>query len=173
MKKPAPKSAKAAKLTPANKETAKANIAALLDVSDITLPGEDKLSVPVYDTCDELRKKLRPFLAKDGMTNAAFAREISKTSTSDEINVTGTTLSRFMGLKGPLNGNTTRAFYAAYVFMEKRRIKDGKDKSAFRNEMEKIHRFKGVDLEHNSNTGFLVFAGEKVSMNKYGQINVY
>lgn len=36
-----------------------------MDVSDIRLDGEERENVPVYDTCDEVRRKIRAFLRQD------------------------------------------------------------------------------------------------------------
>jgi hypothetical protein len=44
----------------------------------------------------------------------------------------------FLKKKGPLDGSSSRCFYSAYVFFEKLRIKQGKPKSKFREEMEGI-----------------------------------
>lgn len=164
------------KQTGTDKKAAKEKAETLLDVSGVSLEGEESRRVPVYDTCDELRKKLRAFLAKDGITNAAFVREINKTFTTEDCETLGNaapnTLARFLGLKGPLAGNTTDVFYAAYVFFEKRRVKDGAPKSAFRLEMEKVHGRKGLDVKNNSNTGYFCMAGETVTMDKYGSVDI-
>ncbi|KAI8964471.1 hypothetical protein F5Y11DRAFT_86999 [Daldinia sp. FL1419] len=109
-----------------------------LDVGHIKLDGEDTQSVPVYDTCDEVRKKIRAFLRNPNITQAAFCRTIAK-SFPEEKQIQSRQLSSFLEKKGPMSGNTSSVFYGAYVFFEKLRIKEGKPKSKIRQEMEKIH----------------------------------
>jgi hypothetical protein len=160
--------AKKAKPTPA--AAAKAND--LLDVSGVTLPGEEKGTVPVYDTCEEIRKKVRALLARDGVTQAAFLREISKMYPDESKKVSAANLRYFMGKKGPLDGNVNATFYAAYVFFEKQRVKAGKPKSKFREEMEKVHGSKGVDLEHSPHGHVWLRAGETAYVDKYGKLQI-
>lgn len=141
----------------------------LLDVSMISLPGEDAGKVPVYDTCDEIRKKIRAFLKHDGLTQAAFVREISK-SFPDERKVSPRNLQSFLGLKGPLSGNTNKTFYAAYVFFEKLRIKQGKPKSNFREKMEEVHGWRGVNVEYSSSRPIFCRADARPCQDEYGRI---
>ncbi|KAI9157957.1 hypothetical protein HJFPF1_05942 [Paramyrothecium foliicola] len=159
---------KAPTLKKPKKATAAEQASNLLDVSGVDLQGEQSCSVPVYDTCDEIRKKIRALLARDGITQAAFIREISKTYPDDK-NVSAANLRYFMGRKGPLGGNTNATYYAAYVFFEKQRIKAGKPKSKFREEMEQVHGRDGVDVEHSSEGHVWVMAGESVHTDKYGK----
>ncbi|KAI2778323.1 hypothetical protein F4815DRAFT_477964 [Daldinia loculata] len=109
-----------------------------LDVSDIKLYGEDTQSVPVYDTCDEVRKKIRAFLRKPDISQSAFCRAIAK-SFPEEKQIQSRQLNCFLDKKGPMSGNTSSVFYGAYVFFEKLRIKEGRPKSEMRQEMEKVH----------------------------------
>lgn len=143
----------------------------LFDVGDVTLPKEQSNSVPIFDTCDEVRKKIRAFLAKDGVTQAALVREISKTFTDDR-KVSAANLRYFMGRSGVIDGNTNITYYAAYVFFEKQRIKAGKPKTKFREEMEKAHKAGGVDTEHNSNGGMWMSGDETATMDKYGIVKI-
>lgn len=103
------------------------------DFEGIELEGEEENEVPVYDSCDEIRKKIRAYLTKTGMPQAAFSRELAKMF-RPEKKVSG--LAGFMGKKGPAAGNTSAAFYASYVFFEKMRIRGGKPKSQHRLGME-------------------------------------
>lgn len=150
---------------------AKDAAASLFDVGGVGLPGEAEGDVAIYDTCDEVRKKIRAFLAKDGVTQAAFVREISKTF-PDDRKVSAANLRYFMGQKGPISGNTNSTFYAAYVFFEKMRIKSGKPKSKFREEMEGVHGYSGVDTEHNGSTGYICLAGTRPVIDKYGRLHI-
>jgi hypothetical protein len=142
-----------------------------LDVSDVDpLPGEADGTVPIYDTCNEIRKKIRPVLAKDGMTQAAFIRALNK-NLPEGKSVSAANLRYFMGRKGVRDGNTNITFYAAYVFFEKKRIQAGKPKTKFRVEMEGAWGSKGFDIEHGANQHYTCFAGEEPMMDKYGKID--
>lgn len=140
-----------------------------VDISAITLPGEDTGKVPIYDTCDEVRKKARAHLAKEGTTQAGFVRELSKTF-PDERKVSPANLRYFMGQKGPLGGNVNVTFYAAYVFFEKMRVAQGKPKTKFREEMEKVHKDTGVDTEHGSGAGVFCIGDERPYIDKYARL---
>lgn len=69
------------------------------------------------------------------MTQAAFLRAISATYTNGR-RVLSRGLNDFLAKKGALAGNKNYAYYAAYVFFEKVRIRDGKAKSEDREVME-------------------------------------
>ncbi|KAI2470195.1 hypothetical protein F4781DRAFT_430611 [Annulohypoxylon bovei var. microspora] len=111
----------------------------VLDVGDIELEGEDTQEVPVYDTCDEIRKKIRALLRKPDVSQAAFCQAISKGFPEGGRKVQSRQLNAFLGKKGSMSGNTSPVFYGTYVFLEKQRVKDGKAKSEMRREMENIH----------------------------------
>ncbi|KAF7960975.1 hypothetical protein EAE96_000645 [Botrytis aclada] len=118
---------------PAKKRLSKA--AEPYDVSDIELEGEDIESVPIYDSCHEIRKKIKVFFRNVSSNESAFCREIAKTF-PDGRGVLTKTLNNFMKQKDP-HGNQSPAYYAAYVFFEKTRIRDGKPKSQDRVNSEK------------------------------------
>jgi hypothetical protein len=107
------------------------------DVSDIHLDGEETGNVPIYDTCDEVRRKINAQLRDTSMTQAAFLREIAK-GIPGTPNLSSQRLKTFLNSKGPRAGNDSPIFYAAYVWFEKLRVKDGKKKSKKREEMEKV-----------------------------------
>ncbi|KAF5871607.1 uncharacterized protein Bfra_008630 [Botrytis fragariae] len=86
------------------------------DVSGIELQGEETESVPIYDSCHEIRKKLKVFLRNVSSNESALSRNRQN--------------------KDP-HGNQSPAYYAAYVF-EKTRTRDGKPKSQDRENSEKI-----------------------------------
>ncbi|KAI0004397.1 hypothetical protein F4779DRAFT_600010 [Xylariaceae sp. FL0662B] len=110
----------------------------VLDVSGVTLDRQDSQEVPVYDTCDEVRRKIRAFLRKPDVSQQAFCRAISG-SFPEGRRIQASQLNSFLAKKGPMSGNTSSVFYGSYVFFEKMRIKEGKPKSKMREEMEKIH----------------------------------
>lgn len=105
------------------------------DVSSIHLDGEEEGKVPIFDTCDEIRRKINAHLRASDMSQAAFVREIAKTL-PDNSKVTSRQMTAFLGKKGPLKGSDSPACYAAYVWFEKLRIKNGKKKGKKREEME-------------------------------------
>lgn len=143
----------------------------ILDVSNVDpLPGEADGTVPVYDTCDEIRKKIRPILAKEGMTQAAFIRALNK-NLPEGKSVSPANMRYFMGRKGVRDGNTNITFYAAYVFFEKKRIQAGKPKTQFRQKMEKAWGNKGFDIEHGANQQYTCFAGEEPVVDEFGKID--
>ncbi|KAG5786698.1 hypothetical protein H9Q69_014224 [Fusarium xylarioides] len=143
----------------------------VLDVSNVDpLPGEADGTVPIYDTCDEIRKKIRPMLAKEGMTQAAFIRALNK-NLPEGKSVSPANMRYFMGRKGVRDGNTNITFYAAYVFFEKKRIQAGKPKTQFRQKMEKAWGNKGFDIEHGANQQYTCFAGEEPIVDEFGKID--
>lgn len=112
------------------------------DFEGITLGGEEENDVPVYDSCDEIRRKIRAYLAKSRLSQAAFSREVGKMFTPEKKTISG--LAAFMAKKGPAAGNTSTAFYGSYVFFEKMRIRDGKPKTEHRLGMEDA--WDGLDI---------------------------
>ncbi|CCM00914.1 uncharacterized protein FIBRA_02960 [Fibroporia radiculosa] len=91
---------------------------------EIVLEGEDEDGVPVYDDCNEIRRRIRllqkqpDFKDIGGINNNSFQR--------------------FMKASGPTGGAGNGTYYAAYVYFEKVRIAEGKKTTAKRqrNEME-------------------------------------
>src|ERR1700761_9175959 len=77
---------------------------------------------------------------------------------------------RFRHAKGAAGGNTSSIYYAAYCFFEKLRIAEGKSKSTYRGEMDTICVGQGVDIQHASDRGVFVFAGETPLQDQYGRI---
>ena len=58
-------------------------------------------------------------------------------------------LQDYLSKSGPLAGNTSSVYYAAYVFFEKLQLKQGKKKSKEREEMEARWKVNGgVDRKH-------------------------
>ncbi len=148
------------------------DIASLLDVSRVELPGEMHDSVPVFETCDMVRSKIRTFLRRPGMTQAAFLRAIAATY-SDGRRLQGAQLNRFLSMKGPHAGNTSGIFYAAYVYFEKVRIRDGKPKGADRIEMERHHPG-GFNISEIKNPTYaFCFKGERfLGFDMYGLLRI-
>ncbi|KAE8137804.1 hypothetical protein BDV38DRAFT_246249 [Aspergillus pseudotamarii] len=141
------------------------------DVSGIHLPGEEEGKVEVYDTCDVVRKKIHAYLRDPNVTKAGFLREIIKTyPPAQGVKFQGNSLTRFLDMSGANSGNTNSVFYAAYVFFEKLRIRDGQPKTKFREEMEKIWRpHGGFDTTTPHHRGYWCHDSEFVYVDKYGQ----
>ena len=109
----------------------------IYDVSDIHLEKEERDAVPVFDTCDDVRIKIRAFFRQPDCTQAALLRKLGAQYILAPRALRSPQVNTFMRQKGPLEGNSSGIFYAAYVYFEKLRIKQGKKKSAKREEMEK------------------------------------
>ncbi|KAF2500327.1 hypothetical protein BU16DRAFT_523132 [Lophium mytilinum] len=147
-----------------------------VDLSSIHLEGEEDDSVPVYETCDMVRRKIEAYLLKKpGATHASFCRELSAQYHASSTSVSGKSLSNFRSQKGYDKGNTSSAFYAAYCYFEKLRIKEGKPKSKDRLKMEELWSEEGgFDISKASNQKRL-FTGPGTRMNKdrYGQVTLH
>ncbi|KAI9370817.1 hypothetical protein BJX61DRAFT_67558 [Aspergillus egyptiacus] len=157
------------KTGPTNKK-AKLEVEQKYDVSSICLYGEDEGDVPMFDTCDEVRKKIRAFLRKSGMTRTAFCREISKTLPDrDGKSLQTSPLNSFLAKSGPAAGNQSLIFYAAYVFFEKLRIRDGKPKTEFRLDMEDVWPL-GFDRNVSSNQVYFTRVGKELYTDEYGRV---
>ncbi|KAF9632301.1 hypothetical protein BFW01_g3163 [Lasiodiplodia theobromae] len=153
-----------------SKDASKDTATGAADLADIHLPGEED-AVKVYDTCDEVRKKITAYVKKPGVTQAQFCRDLSAMYTKP-TKITAPQLANFRGKKGANAGNTTVTFYAAYCFFEKLRLKEGKPKSKFRLEMEDIWVKRGsFDLKFRHDRGYLCTANVRPSEDKYGQIH--
>jgi hypothetical protein len=126
-----------------------------VDLSDIVLDEEDDDDmVPVFDTCDEVRKKINAYFKKTGMSQAEFCRTIHAAlgGRRPAKVFQGAQLASFRKSKGPLAGVKSAVFYAAYVFFEKLRIKEKKPKSKHRQTMEELWGFEGMDMEYDHRT---------------------
>ncbi|CBY00653.1 hypothetical protein LEMA_P017830.1 [Plenodomus lingam JN3] len=118
------------KPTPAKKKAAAAKGKdPMPNVDDIELDGEKDGEVPIYDTCDEIRRKINAHLKKPGVTAAAFCRAMAGSFKKAPRKISSAQLSAFRSKKGPFAGNASGVFYGAYVYFEKLRIKEGKPKS--------------------------------------------
>ncbi|KAK7728740.1 hypothetical protein SLS53_009368 [Cytospora paraplurivora] len=126
----------------------------LPDLSGIHLYREETDSVLVYDTCDEIRKKITAHLKTPGLTQAQFCRDLYAQLHAPKCKgIQSKQLADFRGKKGPVAGATSTVFYAAYVFFEKLRIAKGKPKSAHRLEMEDIYAGRGLDRTYDGRQG--------------------
>ncbi|KAK4216951.1 hypothetical protein QBC37DRAFT_278237, partial [Rhypophila decipiens] len=160
--------------TAANKTAHTAAASGAVDISDVHLEGEETDSVPVYDTCDEVRRKINAHLKKPGVTQAQFGRDVlAQLHANKPSQIQGTQIARFRGMHGANIGAKHLVFYGAYVFFEKIRIKEGKPKSAKRLEMEKLWGPEGFDRDHDHRTGYFVHESEHITSDQYGKVHIY
>lgn len=87
------------------------------------------------------------------MSQAGFCRELTKMVAAEGRKVNASSLANFMGQKGPSGGSGSIVFYAAYVYFEKMRLRDGKPKSQMRQEMESVWDKHGMDLPEEGRGG--------------------
>ncbi|KAK7694528.1 hypothetical protein QCA50_001714 [Cerrena zonata] len=106
--------------------------------SDITLKGDDEGDVPVYDDCNEVRRKIRLLQKTPGFKTTHWLAEIG--------GINSNSFGRFMKLSGPNQGASNGTYYAAYVYFEKKRILEGKPKTKKRLQNERERPF-GFPLE--------------------------
>ncbi|KAI3327226.1 hypothetical protein HD806DRAFT_486457 [Xylariaceae sp. AK1471] len=119
--------------------TAKTAATSLPDISGIHLPGEETDNVPVYDTCDEIRKKINAHLKTPGLTQTQFCRDLYAQLNAPKCKgIQSKQLADFRAMKGSRTGARSSVFYAAYVYFEKLRIAQSKPKSAHRETMEEL-----------------------------------
>lgn len=118
------------------------------DFRQIELPGEATDSVPVYDTCADVRRKISAYLREPGNTQAQFCRDLYAQLHGPDrgSSLQSSQLQRFRGKSGANEGGDSKVFYAGYVFFEKKRIAEKKPKSKKRQEMENVWP-NGVDRE--------------------------
>ncbi|VDC05559.1 unnamed protein product [Peniophora sp. CBMAI 1063] len=103
------------------------------EIFSIELDGEEDETVEMYDTCDEIRKKIDIHLTITGQTKAAFLRDIARAGWPDDPpRIQSKQLSDFQTKEGATSGSTSRVYYGAYCYFEKKRIAEGKDKSVHR-----------------------------------------
>ncbi|KAL4917203.1 hypothetical protein BDW62DRAFT_184376 [Aspergillus aurantiobrunneus] len=105
------------------------------------------------------------------MTRAAFFREISKTlrerAGDKSRTLQGVSLASFLAKSGPREGRTNLVFYAAYVFFEKLRIRNGVPKSQFLEEMEIVWP-DGFDTKSSTSTKYICSRGYYIGCDEYG-----
>ncbi|KAF3930114.1 hypothetical protein ABW19_dt0206753 [Dactylella cylindrospora] len=144
--------------------------AGLPDVSDIHLEGESTDSVPIFDTCDVIRRKITNALTSTPHTKASLLRALAACTSTPEKPIPATSFQHFMNAKGKVGGVQSRVFYAGYVYFEKVRIVEGKKKGKVREEMESAWGRGGIDK--NAGKPMWCGPGEMVVMDKYGREEV-
>lgn len=106
---------------------------------DVVLPGEDEGTVPVYDDCAEVRRKIRLLQKNPGWKVTHWLKEIG--------GINSNSFGRFMKEKGRTDGASNGTYLAAYIYFEKVRILEGKKKTATRQDNE-ISQPDGFPLEN-------------------------
>ncbi|KAF1344521.1 hypothetical protein BDV97DRAFT_55961 [Delphinella strobiligena] len=143
-------------------------------VPDVPLQGEESDAVEVFDSCDEIRRKIAAHLRKPGVTRAHFCRDLLAQYHTDKApsQVQSAQLTRFMGYKGADTGNTSCVFYTAYVFFEKERLRDCKPKSKHREEMEKIWAKQGgFNITRGHQRGYYCVGDSRPVQDQYGRVS--
>ncbi|KAK0111621.1 hypothetical protein ONS95_001967 [Cadophora gregata] len=147
---------------------------------DLTLPGESTSSVPMHDTCSTIRHKINDLLGKSNKKpengNPAEPKKdgtlkpFTKASFVRAIGCTPKTLDTFLGAKKMMGGAESPVYPAAYIFFEKKRIWEGKKKTAGRLKVEE-DRPNGLKLWDPNFRRIMIGPGEHVSdfTDKYGQ----
>ena len=172
IEKSAPKTAEAASGADGDVEPGSAPGHELL-IEDSGITDSDDDIFPVFDSCDEIRRKISAHLRQPHVTQAQFLRDIAALFGQD-VKIQSKQLSDFRSKTGALAGNTSRVYYGAYVFFEILRLREGKPKSKHRLEMEKRWGPAGVDIwTASGRVKYFVSAGRTPVMNEYGQVGVY
>ncbi|KAI0335410.1 hypothetical protein GY45DRAFT_1240752 [Cubamyces sp. BRFM 1775] len=91
---------------------------------DVVLEGEEEGDIPVYDDCNDIRRKIRALQKEPNFKVTHWLQEIG--------NINNNSYQRFMKATGPHGGASNGTYYAAYVYFEKVRILQGKKKTAKR-----------------------------------------
>ncbi|KAK1222049.1 hypothetical protein PQX77_015148 [Marasmius sp. AFHP31] len=116
------------------------------DLFSISLPGDEDGTVPLYESCDEIRRKIEGHLQRTKTTKAAFLRDIARAAfphSEPPIKIQSKQLADFMSLEGATSGNANRVYYASYVYFEKKRLSEREEKSKHRLRMEKEWKLQG------------------------------
>ncbi|CAD0110173.1 unnamed protein product [Aureobasidium uvarum] len=145
---------------------------AVTDISNIHLDDD---AVEVYDSCDEIRKKISAHLRKPNVTAAQFCRDLLTQyhSSKKPPQIQSGQLTKFRGYKGADTGNTSCVFYAAYVFFEKVRLAEGKPKSKHRVEMEEIWGGNGgFNVTRGHHRGYLVMGNDRPVQDQFGRVTI-
>ncbi|KAL0072286.1 hypothetical protein AAF712_000048 [Marasmius tenuissimus] len=116
------------------------------DLFSISLSGDEDGTVPLYESCDEIRQKIKDHLQSTKTTKASFLRDIARAAfphSDPPIKIQSKQLADFLSLEGATSGNANRVYYASYVYFEKKRLSEGGEKSEHRLRMEKEWKLQG------------------------------
>ncbi|TGO16382.1 hypothetical protein BTUL_0029g00730 [Botrytis tulipae] len=101
--------------------------------------------------CNQVRLEIQNFIISGEMDVTNFQGAIGASGKS-ERGVLTKTLNNFMKQKDP-HGNQSPVDYAAYVFFEKTRVRDGKPKSQDRENSEKNWAWRSISRVYGPNLG--------------------
>ncbi|KAG6612148.1 Major Facilitator Superfamily (MFS) [Phytophthora cinnamomi] len=148
--KPAERKRKAAEVKENKAKKAKTGDDLLQKIQDVELPDADEDgAVPVYDDCDEIRKKINYFLGEKTVTKAAFLRALG--------DVNSNSLRTFMNMKrGAGSGAANVVYRTAYVFFEKKRVLEGGKKTKKRLDNEAKQGPNGFPLRHDNGMRWVI-----------------
>ncbi|KAI2777989.1 hypothetical protein F4815DRAFT_258098 [Daldinia loculata] len=126
-------------------------------IKHIYLDDEETDSVSVWDSCDEVRRKINAHLETPGVTQAQFCRDLYAQLNAPTIkSIQSKQLNDFRRGHGAKTGAKSTVFYTAYVYFEKLRLAQGKTKTKHRLDMEDIWAWRGgFDLETDNRTVFV------------------
>jgi hypothetical protein len=141
------------------------------------LAGEENDSIAIYDSCDEIRRKINEHLRKPGVTQAQFLRDLYAQfhGPRKPRSLQGVQLTTFRNQIGAMTGNTSGIYYAAYVFFEKERLAAQLPKSEHRLDMEDAWFLEsGVDVSKIlSGQTYIAPVGSSIYMNDLGKIGSF
>ncbi|KAF2165362.1 hypothetical protein M409DRAFT_55774 [Zasmidium cellare ATCC 36951] len=143
-------------------------------LASIRPEGEETESVPIYATANDVRRDIKAHLSKTNMAKATFVRELSHFVSVSTDKVTTRHLDSLLKMKGPRGGAHSPAFYAAYVFFEKMRVRDGKKKGVKREKMEEVWAKKGgMQREGSHNLYLTMLSTERSCIDQYGCVQIW
>ena len=101
-----------------NKKSSKKATDEAIDVSDIHLDLEDREAVPIFDTCNEVRRKIRLYLKRPGVSKAGLLRQLAEQlSEKPSTGVSTTCFTTFMAQKGNMRCGGALIYYGAYCLL--------------------------------------------------------
>ncbi|KAG7098444.1 hypothetical protein E1B28_000395 [Marasmius oreades] len=143
------------------------------DLFSISLPGDEDGTVETYDSCNDVRRKINAHL-KSPITKTQFLRDIVRAAypgSQNSINIQSKQLSDFLTKKGATAGSTSRVYYAAYVYFEKKRLSEGKAKTKHRLEMEEQWGRQG-GMPRERERGYWCMEGTVPVQNNLGKVSL-
>ena len=159
--------------TDATKKSTKKDSKEDLDVSDIKLDGQDNDSVPIYDTPDDVRSKINAHLRNSSGTQASLVRGLkAQFANPPSQGLSPAALKTFLSASGHGHGKSSPIAYAAYMYFEKLRIKNGKAKSKKRQEMEKVWGKGGMDLFKDVGKPITMRIDDVMWSSQYGEVEI-
>ncbi|KAF5620761.1 hypothetical protein F52700_11087 [Fusarium sp. NRRL 52700] len=126
--------------TPDGTPSKAASTKALPDTSDIHLEDEETDEIPIFDDCDEVRRKINAHMKIPSVTQAQFCRDIyAQFRAPTWKGIQSKQLSDFRKAKGSNAGAKSSVFCGAYVYFEKMGIAQKKPVTKHRIEITFMH----------------------------------